>query len=586
MDLPRALAPWALYLNLFPYEIASLLGSFIERLDRILGAFQSQGADDDGDPEGYDGIDRRGNYERLILTEWLLAEELPEEFLRRAASGEHSFLQLARSRPSERRNIVALFDSGPDQLGGPRLVQLAILILLARRADSSGAQLNWGVLQHPEVLITGLNQKSIEKLFSRRVLQEVTSGQIEQWSDRLTNDSSDFWLISKACKTLPGVHRISRAEIEELYVPGDRSLRITVQRNADRPREIILPFPDDVEGARVIRNPFHCGPAPSRNVDCIAFTTNILFSSSGKNFIVGTSPDTVAIYRTPTRPLSQPLVAKTYRTSKEATLIAAGSGIRKAAAILVSLQEPQELCVEIIGGRNHLRCISVSLRTSSATADIDLRAMPGRLVSCLSFDPSEDTLFMALKDLTLLIPLNQGDEVSAIRHVHRPMLAVAGYHGNLSFVDSRSDIGTFNNTFNPVERVSAEPVNCALLGFGGRAALPNVGIVATCTTAGEWIIRDRTGTVKFGQLQGIRVLGVLGIWGKERAGLIVVNEGQPTEPYIMGPDYTTRLPETSSPISHVAVNVYGTIVYTTTLNEIVVFEPGRGLLHRLLPEIS
>ena len=54
----------------------------------------------DGEPDGYDGIASRGIYERLVTSEWLLADEEPDEFDRRAAMGEHTFTRLAR--PAER----------------------------------------------------------------------------------------------------------------------------------------------------------------------------------------------------------------------------------------------------------------------------------------------------------------------------------------------------------------------------------------------------------------------------------------------------------------------------------------------------
>ncbi len=44
-------------------------------------------------PDGYDGIGRRGSYDRLLASEWLIHDELPDEFLRRVVSGEHAFLR-------------------------------------------------------------------------------------------------------------------------------------------------------------------------------------------------------------------------------------------------------------------------------------------------------------------------------------------------------------------------------------------------------------------------------------------------------------------------------------------------------------
>jgi hypothetical protein len=120
VELPRALTPWAAYLQLFPRELVLALGPMVRRLDSVIGPLRAQGRRGDGDPDGFDGLARRGSYERLLLSEWLLAEEVPEEFVRRAAMREHGFLHLARREPVGSRVSVALFDAGPNQIGAPR----------------------------------------------------------------------------------------------------------------------------------------------------------------------------------------------------------------------------------------------------------------------------------------------------------------------------------------------------------------------------------------------------------------------------------------------------------------------------------
>ena len=44
-----------------------------------------------GEIDGYAGLARRGDFERLLLSEWLLADEMPDEFIRRATSNELAF---------------------------------------------------------------------------------------------------------------------------------------------------------------------------------------------------------------------------------------------------------------------------------------------------------------------------------------------------------------------------------------------------------------------------------------------------------------------------------------------------------------
>ena len=51
----------------------------VERLDLAVGPMASEEPLADGDPDGFLGLSRRGPYERLLLTEWLLSTEAPDE---------------------------------------------------------------------------------------------------------------------------------------------------------------------------------------------------------------------------------------------------------------------------------------------------------------------------------------------------------------------------------------------------------------------------------------------------------------------------------------------------------------------------
>src|SRR5262245_20424125 len=142
--LPPHLAPWAPYLGLFPEEITQVLGPMVARLASLTGRSPLDHARE-GAPNGYDGIARKGPYDRLLSAKWLVQEELPDEFWRRAVSGEHLFLHRAYQENSAPKHTVAVFDAGPDQLGAPRIAQFALLIVLAQRAARQGANLQWGI---------------------------------------------------------------------------------------------------------------------------------------------------------------------------------------------------------------------------------------------------------------------------------------------------------------------------------------------------------------------------------------------------------------------------------------------------------
>ena len=146
-ELPPALRPWSASLAFLSVEAALHIGPLVRRLDALVRRHDATNAPR-GEPDGYGGLTNRGHPERLLLSEWLLAEELPLEFIRRAAqpraAAHRADLPRARSRtPPWRCSATA----GPDQLGAARLVQLAALIVLHRRAHARGTELRLGALR-------------------------------------------------------------------------------------------------------------------------------------------------------------------------------------------------------------------------------------------------------------------------------------------------------------------------------------------------------------------------------------------------------------------------------------------------------
>ena len=133
--LPDALRPWSTWLAPLDATLALALGALLVSLEPLLGTPRGALVDGEREPDGLGDLSRRGPYHRLLATEWALADEVPDEFLRRAASHEHLFLAPRMVSRRHGASLVAVFDAGPAQWGGPRLAHLALWILLARRAD-------------------------------------------------------------------------------------------------------------------------------------------------------------------------------------------------------------------------------------------------------------------------------------------------------------------------------------------------------------------------------------------------------------------------------------------------------------------
>ena len=138
--LPKALSPWEAELAFLPDPLALALGGMLPKLAMLLGKL-ARSTTKTGEPDGYAQLSRRGPFDRLLLTQWALLDVVPEELLRRAASNELLFHELARKEPKTNQQSIALFDMGPMLLGAPRLAEMALLIVLARRAKDAGMAL-------------------------------------------------------------------------------------------------------------------------------------------------------------------------------------------------------------------------------------------------------------------------------------------------------------------------------------------------------------------------------------------------------------------------------------------------------------
>ncbi len=143
--LPPALAGWADQLSFLRPELVRAIGPLVTRLDELFARHDTR-TYRTGEPEGIDGLCRHGPPERLLMSEWAVAEDFPEEFERRAVSGELTYLHLSRRRPGGRDVVQLLLDCGLDQLGPARLVHVAAIVVLARRAADTGRLLSVGLL--------------------------------------------------------------------------------------------------------------------------------------------------------------------------------------------------------------------------------------------------------------------------------------------------------------------------------------------------------------------------------------------------------------------------------------------------------
>jgi hypothetical protein len=306
-QLPSALEPWRSSLEKLAPDLLGGFTPLVRRLSLAIGPYPAASRSGDGEPDGYDGLARRGLYERLLASEWLLASELPDEFLRRASSGEHAFLQLARNLPAGGRRSVALFDVGPSQLGTPRVAHLAALITLAHRAERAKVSFAWGILQIPGQLISDVTPSSVILLLAARNTEEATPELVKAWREQLHGD--ELWTVGSGLDIA----------VEDVLEPGTRQLEVRVRTACLR-----LELPSDDQCMRLVRDPYRVVVAPPV-AHGLPFRPigNPRFSADGRRLVLAQKGGGMAILPLPGSPRMTPGRIATFAVRDE-QLVAVG----------------------------------------------------------------------------------------------------------------------------------------------------------------------------------------------------------------------------------------------------------------------
>lgn len=292
---------WEPLLTTLAPELEGFLAHASGAIASLLGPVRERSQEHGGEVDGYSGLTRRGPYERLLLSEWLLAEVAPEEFLRRASSSELAFHAIARHEPASRRAVLAVLDAGPEQLGAPRVGQLAAMIALDRRAQKMGSTLVWTIAGE-HVVRTHADADALRGFLRAHTDRMPDAAALEAAITRARPHgpfAETFVVGGAAVRTAAQGARVTHVRIDEPFSLGDdRALRFEVARR-DRPtREARVALPSDAVLVRLLRRPFENTPAPtpsarsprtSQNERAFDLRRGLALSPSGSH-LLGLSP--------------------------------------------------------------------------------------------------------------------------------------------------------------------------------------------------------------------------------------------------------------------------------------------------------
>lgn len=251
MTLPGALRPWAATLSTMDLDLATALGPLLEDLDEFINAATATHPHQ-GEPDGFGGIGLKGEPERLLVSEWALAEHFPHEFLRRAATGELLYTTPEFTEPHRKGQAAVLVDAGPDQLGAARLVQLAALIVLQRREPG----LLLGVLGdepgtwHPA---------GMRRLLDARRTTRPDQADVERWADTV----DDLWVLGGPRLTARRCLTTAESAWDER---GATAVRVALNGFATE-----LTLPDRRHGVRLLRGNLRTPPVEKKRTGVVRF---------------------------------------------------------------------------------------------------------------------------------------------------------------------------------------------------------------------------------------------------------------------------------------------------------------------------
>jgi hypothetical protein len=256
--LPKRLSRFARGLSIFPDEVAQALGPLAERIALLLGTPGTRPSEV-GEPDGISGLAHRGSYERLLGSEWALLDVMPDEFYRRATSGEHLFFDTARRSSGKSQRAFALFATGPFELGAARVAHLAALVTAQMRADAQRATLRFGVLEDAPTLFDTVDARHVKRLLEARRLTPARAEDFVRWCAALSSEGAtadDEVLVVCGPRTAEALRGAGALLLVVEEQDDARALTVEVRARDAAPRRAVLELPSDDVVTRTLRDPF------------------------------------------------------------------------------------------------------------------------------------------------------------------------------------------------------------------------------------------------------------------------------------------------------------------------------------------
>lgn len=285
LQLPAHLQRWHDWLSWFELDLALSLGELIWQFQHTISSRASVLQSGQETPVGIDGLCRRGHYDKLLLSEWALADLYPDEFIRRAAQSEHLFLAPDYRTERLSGDCLVVFDTDAHQWGAPRLAHMALWILFAARAAEQGLRFCWAIAEQPQTVSDDQSSTALRRFLKLNQYEPYQAEHQQQWQDQLTEQAwTEVWQVGSP----HSVMQISTNAIEIEYTFGGQ-LALTFKQ-AQRHLQRVVDLPNTQHAARLLQGNFgvRSTAKPTQDSGDATFSLDHLpvFSPCGKHVFV------------------------------------------------------------------------------------------------------------------------------------------------------------------------------------------------------------------------------------------------------------------------------------------------------------
>lgn len=311
MQLPDRMLPWLNWLSQFDTKLAHVVGELLILVEPLVARQATVPLHGQEEFNGFDGIARRGQLERLLTSEWLLAETSPDEFLRRIAEHEQLFLAPRYQEPRNEQRCLAIFDAGIYQLGSLRVFHVVMWLILAERAQRQEQVFQWGIAQQPGQFYTDHSIDGLKLLLNARTIEIATPEVQQQWLNAIEQQKqawTEQWWIGASQHDSPVIHVLcpNRVSLQHDVMQDLACIEII---SGSRVKTLQLPLPQGKLFTRLLKGQFVTLETPNKTAVAASYQPNlvsyhqcIFFSPDGQYLAVVQRNRQVLVWRIPQHP--------------------------------------------------------------------------------------------------------------------------------------------------------------------------------------------------------------------------------------------------------------------------------------------